>query len=408
MKVYEINFKVNLSYGDEDFLQDGMSEATLLQFVSWGIVLPIITVFGIIGNILTMIVLWRKEMQSTTILFLRALVVTDTAIIIVAFIALTPFIIAIYQCPDECPDTSMGYFKDVIYPNIYTPINFLAMAIQQINVWITVFVSTERYIAICHPFRAVGFCTKRAARITLIVVTIVSIVYNLPRCIATVAKRGCPEDSSPINSNVGNTTNTTYAIVLANVTGKEQSQTAVNDNCFTLVSTEFGKGFFYQTVYFMWMYTILIYVIPLTVLFVLNFLIIRELMKMQERRHGTNIQDDNEANLSLVLVLIVVVFIVCQTPGLIAQFEMFPVLVLKKWLAISNTLFVMNSSVNFLIYTAVGKRFRKILLKIFRRLFTKPVLSDMSRSSRLSNGYELSPVNEETQVENLEKVRLKS
>jgi hypothetical protein len=152
-------------------------------------------------------------------------------------------------------------------------------------------------------------------------------------------------------------------------------------------------------------------------LFVLNLLIILELMRMRQRRAGMNIQEDNEANLSLVLVLIVVVFIFCQTPGLLAQFDsLFDPIVMIKWLAVSNFLFVTNSSVNFLIYTAVGRKFRKVLMKFFSKVFRGSSFSEISRASasRRSTvgGYELNNTNytavsEETQIENLEKMRLK-
>ncbi|KAJ8318186.1 hypothetical protein KUTeg_003277 [Tegillarca granosa] len=379
MGVHEVNFAINMTYGGE-FLQDNgngteLWEAFQLQYIFQGILLPIISLFGVIGNILTMVVLWRREMQSTTILFLRALVITDTGIIIVACVAISPFTIALFH-------PEMSLFKDVIYPNIYTAVNYTVMTIQLCNVWITVFVSVERYIAICHPFMATRICTKRKTWVSLIVISIIAVIYNIPRALATRAKTPCLENQE-------------------------------EGVCFVLVNTAFGESFMYVTVYMVWMYAIIIYIIPLTLLSVLNILIIKELMRMRERRAGTNIQEDSEANLSLVLVLIVVVFILCQTPGLFAQFDfLFNGIVMLKWLAVSNTLFVTNSSVNFLIYTAVGRKFRKTLLKVFRRIFGKSILSDVSRSSRMSiGGCEMSqlykPVNEDTQIENLEKVRLK-
>lgn len=69
----EINFALNLSYGDAIFLQDSAGNNTALQnafymqYVVNGIILPILSVFGVFGNILTMVVLWRREMHSTTI-----------------------------------------------------------------------------------------------------------------------------------------------------------------------------------------------------------------------------------------------------------------------------------------------------------------------------------------------------
>jgi len=337
----ETNFKVNLSVGDE-YLQDDNDTTATLMFVFWGILIPIIGVIGFIGNILTIIVLFRKEMKSTTVYFLRTLVITDTGIIIGCILGLS--IISITQL-----NPKMWLFTDVIYPFMYTPINYIVMTLQFINVWVTVAVSVERYIAICHPFRAVRFCKKRNAFILIGVISALALLYNIPRCFATTVT-SCP----------------------------------ASHECHSIISTEFGKSPFYEKLYAVYLYTILIYIIPLVFLGILNTLLIMELMRMRKRRTVTQVDENSENNMSIVLVLIVVVFILCQTPGLVAQFWFLGEQVLLKWLCVSNTLFALNSSVNFLIYTAVGRKFRKVLLKTFNVLVKRPV--NEIRSSYSQNG----------------------
>lgn len=328
MPVSELNLKVNLTYGDE-FIQDHDARARQLMFIFWGIIMPIISVIGFIGNILTIIVLFRREMKSTTVYFLRTLVVTDTGIIVGAIMGLS--VISITQLN---PD--LGTFTDVIYPHIFTPTNYTVMTLQMLNVWTTVAVSVERYIAICHPFRSVRVCTKRNAYLVIGVITLISILYNIPRCFATWYT-GCGE------------------------------------NCYTIITTPFGKTTFFAEFYSVWLYMLLIYIIPLLLLGILNTLLITELMRMRRRRSVTDIHENSEANMSIVLVLIVIVFIFCQTPGLVAQFQFLHPSVLLQWTCVSNTLFVLNSSVNFLIYTAVGRKFRKSLLKTFQVIIKRPM-----------------------------------
>lgn len=351
----ELNLKINLSYGGE-YMQDGIvgRDTYLLQFVCWGIVLPIVSLLGLVGNALTIVVLWRREMQSTTILYLRGLVVTDTGILLSAAIVLTPF-----SCANYLHNDGLRYFSENVYPVMYTPMNFIVMTLQSCNVWITVSVSVERYIAICHPFRAARLCTRRKTFVVIVSITVVSVLYNVPRLFASYAR-------------------------------KCQDSEAAGSDCYYLADTDLGRTYLYKTVYVNIMYTIIIFVIPLSSLFILNIFIIKELMRMQRRRQGTNIHDENEANLSLVLVLIVVIFILCQSPGLVSQFDIFNMSAFLKWLAVSNLLFVVNSAVNFLIYTAFGSKFRRVLLRVFRHL----VSHSRSQSLRGSaNGYELTAIN---------------
>ena len=363
----EINFKINLTYGGGSYIQDegGNKDAFFLQFLLWSIFLPITVLAGLIGNILTIIVLWRREMQSPTIYYLRALVISDSGILVTSVIALTPF-----ACSNYLESESMTIYKEAVYPILHTPVNFIMMFLQTANVWITVSVSVERYIAICHPFKAPKICTKKKALVVIVAILVSSAAYNIPRLFATRA-RECPE-----------------------VTGRL---------CYILADTPFGKTTSYKDVYAKIMFCIIIYVIPLGSLLVLNVFIIMELMRMQRRARGANIHDDNEANLTLVLVLIVVVFLVCQTPGLIAQFDWFNIDMFFRWLAFSNFLFVFNSAVNFLIYTAFGRKFRKVLIRVFHRIAKHSRSFSISRSHATVNGYELTAVGDtETVVDNID------
>lgn len=360
LKVFELNFRINISYRDQEYIQDKQQHDTEeLMFVFWGILIPIIALVGIIGNTLTILVLWRREMKSTTIYFLRTLVVTDMGIICGGVMGLS--IIAVTQ-----RDPDMWRFNDVVYPHIYTPINYLVMTLQMINVWVTVAVTVERYIAICHPFRSVRLLKKRNAFIMIGSICVTSVLYNIPRCLAyTVHSEPCPHGT-----------------------------------CYSVISSDFGKTIFFTDWFSIWLYLCIIYIIPFVILSVLNSLLIIELMRMRRRRLVTNERENSETNMSVVLVLIVVVFIICQTPGLVSQFQFFDPMVLLKFTCISNTLFILNSSVNFLIYTAVGKKFRKVLLKTFH--IFKRRGSEFTRS--FSGGTELSKLSPNGHVHEPEEV----
>ena len=57
----------------------------------------------------------------------------------------------------------------------------VAMISQTSSAYLTLCVTIERYIAVCHPLKARALCTYGRARICVIVVGVCSIVYNLPR-----------------------------------------------------------------------------------------------------------------------------------------------------------------------------------------------------------------------------------
>ncbi|KAI8796496.1 FMRFamide receptor [Biomphalaria glabrata] len=363
----EINLKVNVSYGDVSLNDDNSASTNLILFVFWGIFLPLVATVGLIGNTLTIIVLWRKEMHSTTILYLRGLVITDTGILIGSVLALTPI-----SCANYLQGDALLYFKDTVYPVLHTPAYYLVMTLQQCNVWVTVSVSMERYISICHPFRASRLISRRKTIMVIVVIAFVSLIYNIPHLLAS--------EATPCTG----TTLPETTTILAEAGGLSSSQFPASQppviqtpptnepkrRCLIVGTTDFGNTEFYK-IYRTIMYTILIYVIPFLALVILNSFLIKELMVMQKRRVGTNIHEENEANLSLVLVLIVIVFIFCQTPGLISQFDIISVDVFFCWLAVSNLLFTLNSAVNFLIYTAFGRKFRHVLLRVFRHVFNK-------------------------------------
>ncbi|GFR60337.1 FMRFamide receptor [Elysia marginata] len=463
----------------------------LIIFVLWGVVLPLVAAAGLVGNALTMLVLWRREMNSTTILYMRALVITDTGILLGSVLTLTPI-----ACADYLKGQALMYFKHSVYPVLRTPAYYVIMTLQQINVWVTVSVSVERYVAICHPFRASRLITRRNTVKLVFCLTAISVVYNLPRVFAyrtvscedamsagdganlstprgveivsdiqiettermsprlpsTTAESKEPDtlintvpvlhplpnstsyffmsflrtssqssfmlsstpsislsrlssSSSPPPSSLSTTTaaslvspsvaQSTYSApmfsssspLVSSATSPTPSSLSTTsatispaEPCLDVVTTEFGKTDFYKF-YRTIMYLIIIYVLPFLPLLVLNGFLFRELMSMQKRKVPASKQEDNEANLSLVLVLIVIVFIFCQTPGLISQFDLIPSSLFIPWLAFSNFLFATNSAVNFLIYTAFGRRFRRVLLRVFRHLCSKASSNNIRRAS---------------------------
>lgn len=57
----------------------------------------------------------------------------------------------------------------------------LGIVAQTGSVYLTVTVTIERYVAVCHPLRARSLCTYGRAKLYVIAVAVFSLCYNLPR-----------------------------------------------------------------------------------------------------------------------------------------------------------------------------------------------------------------------------------
>ena len=97
----------------------------------------------------------------------------------------------------------------------------------------------------------------------------------------------------------------------------------------------------------------------------------------------------SDKNATMVLIIIVIVFVVCETPELALKFLTFSErnfgsrLLSRQLLfwfnVISELLMVVNSSANFVVYLVFGRRFRRILRETFR--FSFPFSSHSTAST---------------------------
>ena len=144
------------------------------RFYLYGILLPIICVFGFFGNILNIAVFTKKkacktldEIEYCTTICLVALAASDMMFCICAF--------------PQTFDTKTDYYTShefMLYYRTY--------AVSAINTFIlsstmlTVLTAMMRYTAICHPFYCRRFISLKKTIVAIFVVYIFSLVFNLP------------------------------------------------------------------------------------------------------------------------------------------------------------------------------------------------------------------------------------
>lgn len=214
-------------------------EAEFFEFWTNGVLLNLVGILGIFGNIISMIILSRPQMKSSINYLLIGLARCDSVLIVTS--------VLLFGIPAIYPYTG-NFF--VYYYNIYphlAPFLFpLAMIAQTVTVYLTLTVTLERFVAVCHPLRARSLCTYGRARGYVLGIIVFSAVYNLPRFW---------EVSYQANSYQTLTMNTTI---------------------YCPVPSDLRQNLTYISVYIHWMYLVFLYILPFSSLAVLNAAIYRQ------------------------------------------------------------------------------------------------------------------------------------
>ena len=132
-----------------------------------------------------------------------------------------------------------------VYPHLVLAVYPLALIAQTVSVYLTLTVTLERFVAVCHPLQARSLCTYGRARLYVILIILLSTLYNLPRFWEVQIEELPPEPRY-------------------NTTLYEVRMSPLRDNPF------------YISIYIHWMYLIFIYFLPFSSLAVLNAAIYRQ------------------------------------------------------------------------------------------------------------------------------------
>ncbi|XP_022919628.2 FMRFamide receptor [Onthophagus taurus] len=300
-------------------------------FIVNGILLNVIGFFGILGNIISMIILSRPQMRSSINYLLIGLARIDTVLIITSILIFG--LVGIY------PYTGclFNYFF-VVMPHIAPYLFPIATVAQTASVYLTVTVSFDRYIAVCKPLRARSLCTYGRARIYVICIVIFSILYNLPKLWESQIRSDFHEEA--------------------------------NMTVYCIRPSEFRNNNVYKSVYINWCYLIFIYLIPFLALAYLNICIYIQVRIANRERARLSRNQKREIGLATMLLCVVIVFFVCNLlPLVINIIEVFHLdideVLFGRMIKTSNFLVTVNSSVNFIIYVTFGEKFKRLFLVLY-------------------------------------------
>ncbi|ESN92976.1 hypothetical protein HELRODRAFT_69644 [Helobdella robusta] len=132
-------------------VQNGNEASAQIDGVILTYVYPIIFIFGVLGNILSLSVLLRKNMRKKSMSsYLSVLSMFDT-------LSLT--------CWCLIPYIEYGNKFRLIDWSILTCKGswFVNYAVGDLSVWLVVAVTVERFIAVCYPLKAAFMCRKKVA-----------------------------------------------------------------------------------------------------------------------------------------------------------------------------------------------------------------------------------------------------
>lgn len=217
--------------------EESENDNILFNFITYGILLNVIGIFGIFGNIISMIILSRPQMKSSINYLLIGLARCDTVLIITSML--------LFGLPSIYSATGYLYiYYYRVYPLIAPVVFPIAMISQTVSVYLTLIVTLERFVAVCHPLQARSLCTCGRARLYVIFVIIFSVLYNITR-FWEVEVRECIHN---------------YHEVLI----------------YRVYPSALRNNGYYIKIYIHWMYLIFMYFIPFGFLSVLNTAIYRQ------------------------------------------------------------------------------------------------------------------------------------
>jgi neuropeptide Y receptor type 1 len=245
-----------------------------------------------------------------------------------------------------------GLFREYreVMPYAIPIINGMAFLSHSLTVWLVVAITVDRYIAVCHPLRAVEICTRGRAKRVVAILVITLTLFSVPRFLEK----------------------TTGYIYDAELDGENA--------ILTVIYREFHQHPVYIYLYETALYGGCQFLFPLLLLISLNIRLLWGLH--QARLYRIKLQSSSQKhqkddNISVMIAVVISVFLVCQFPNFLSYalrlleiFDSSHAIVVNPQGSsllnpITETLLRINSSVNFLIYMLVGKSFRKALFRVF-------------------------------------------
>ncbi|XP_050408934.2 FMRFamide receptor [Patella vulgata] len=312
-----------------------------------------IAIFGLIGNVISIIVLMNYKQKSSTPLLLTFLAVFDTI-----FLFFELFL-------EQLTMLSKFGLITAAYRPFITPIYVLFIAVPRIaftgTMTMTILITIERFVAVVHPLRAARLCCKSMARKAIVCVFIWAVVFNIPRYLAY----------------------TTY----------EKFDPKTNTTRTKFIRTKFGESNLYNDIFIIWITFTLEFLIPFIIILALNAQLLLAIRRSRAFAPKSQKEKKSGGRLNAMVLAVTTMFFLCGMMSASAlilargvnKYEDCSV-ACNNYIAVADTMLIINSSVNIILYCVVGKQFRTIFMNVFcsRRRSTSYPLSVKSNTKTTS------------------------
>lgn len=328
----------------------------------------IVCVFGIVSNVLNIIVLTRRHMKSPTNFILTALAIAD--MLTMSTYPIMAIYLYIISSPDcYTPMHSRGWMYFVLFHNLFI------VTCHNMAMWLTVTLAVFRYIFVCQHTRAADLCSMDRAKLTVTVVVVATVVSCVPN----------------------------YFLYDVRDYGREILNR--NESCYWIMPSAIADANPEFQQFVRWLYGVVIKILPCVLMAFLSTLLIVAMQKAKQRRarllnkvsrivdHDHQSSEHNRT--TYMLVGVVFCFIITEIPqGILA------------WISAVNTdfwsgvyvhlgdlmdiLVLVNSAVNFILYCIMSQQFRNTFKSLFVCCNDLPF--DVNRKVSKANGAEYSQV----------------
>ena len=304
-------------------------------FVMVSVVGGCVCLTGIICNVMSLYTFWRGVVQTVTSYQLIWLAVVDTILLLVWFVYYGMFYAMVYFHDGRYGDPDHVYWRVIV---AITPVSIypLYRIAHTCSIWLTVFIAVYRYLAMGKPYSKQYSHIERHGQKYVVLVLGIAVLYNIP-----------------------------YFCERYFILGERNGQIKL---FYGFTSLRTGQ---YKLVYWNIMYGVFVVCLPFMVLFIMTIMILVALKKRQSKKRNMQTSGTSHGNINSILISIIIVFLACQTPYLVAEILRFKVAYygggwlfcssLYKYYRTSLIFPALNSAANPFIYFTVNKKFRSSL-----------------------------------------------